>query len=62
VRSYRNTEVSSNSLKEDPIKRATKRERMKLEVEQKREEYDFKYIKRKFDYTAETDKVYVEPN
>ena len=35
---------------------------MKLEVEQKREEYDFKYIKRKFDYTAETDKVYVEPN
>ncbi len=62
MRSYRNTEVSSSSLKEDPIKRATKRERMKLEVEQKREEYDFKYIKRKFDYTTETDKVYVEPN
>ena len=34
---------------------------MKLEVEQKKEEYDFKYIKRKFDYTAEKDNVYLEP-
>lgn len=60
VRSYRNTEVQGGN-KEDPMKRATKRERMKLEVEQKREEYDFKYIKRKFDYTANADNVYLEP-
>ena len=60
VKSYRNTEVSSGN-KEDPIKKATKRERLKLEVEQKREEYDFKYIKRTFDYTADTDNVYLEP-
>lgn len=43
------------------MKKATKRERMKIEVEQKREEYDFKYIKRKFDYTADADNVYLEP-
>ena len=48
VKSYRNTLVSGGD--ENPQKKANKRERMKIEVEQKKEEYDFKYIKRQFEY------------
>jgi len=61
AKGYRNTEVpkAKESAEENKIARS-RRERMLMELEEKRQEYDFKLIKRKFK-EPQKDNVYMEP-
>ena len=59
-KAYRNTEVPKAKEAAEEVKvERSRRERMRMEMEEKRQEYDFKLIKRKF-AQPDSDKVYLE--
>jgi hypothetical protein len=61
VRAFRNTEVPKGKEGAEEVRvERSRRERMRMEMEERRQEYDFKLIKRKFKQPT-NDKVYMEP-
>lgn len=62
TKAYRNTEGTGENKSEAEIKKkVSRRQRLKMKIEETRNLYDFKYIKAKLDKPDE-DKVYMEPD